>query len=205
MLQVVDDVEDIAGGSSKELQIEEKLSGIVELWDGMTFQFQNFKNRGPVILKPKELGEIMEALEDSQMQLGSMASNRLYLHPVFFNGTNQPLFTGARGGIHGVKQVRFRDFSHGKVISISISGDCRTRGVVTRFPRFSWAGIPLRFAKSCTRGSSRCRLFRILWSSGSLSRTCGFTWKLSSAQATLRNSCPRRLSASRSLSPSLKP
>jgi len=77
MLQVVDDVEDIAGGSSKELQIEEKLSGIVELWDGMTFQFQNFKNRGPVILKPKELGEIMEALEDSQMQLGSMASNRL--------------------------------------------------------------------------------------------------------------------------------
>jgi dynein heavy chain len=76
MLQVAEDVEDITGGSSKELQIEAKLDGIEEVWTAMDFTFQNFKNRGPVILEPKQLGEIMEALEDSQMQLGSMASNR---------------------------------------------------------------------------------------------------------------------------------
>ena len=76
MLKYSEEIEDITGGSSKELQIEAKLASIEEIWITMSFEFQNFKNRGPVILKPKELGEIMEALEDSQMQLGSMASNR---------------------------------------------------------------------------------------------------------------------------------
>jgi len=76
MLKNQEEIEDITGGSSKELQIEAKLATIEEIWVSMTFQFQNFKNRGPIILKPKELSEIMEALEDSQMQLGSMASNR---------------------------------------------------------------------------------------------------------------------------------
>ena len=76
MLKNAEEIEDITGGSSKELQIEEKLAAIEEIWLVNTLQFQNFKNRGPVILKPKELGEIMESLEDSQMQLGSMASNR---------------------------------------------------------------------------------------------------------------------------------
>ena len=76
MLKIADEIEDITSGSSKELQIEMKLKTIEDVWTGMAFQFQNFKSRGPIILKPKELSEIMEALEDSQMQLGSMASNR---------------------------------------------------------------------------------------------------------------------------------
>ena len=76
LLQVAEEVEDICGGSSKELQIETKLKSLAETWELLKFAFNNFKNRGPVILAPKELGEIMEALEESQMALGSMASNR---------------------------------------------------------------------------------------------------------------------------------
>jgi dynein heavy chain len=76
LLAVAEEVEDICGGSSKELQIENKLKSLAETWEQLKFSFNNFKNRGPVILSPKELGEIMEALEESQMALGSMSSNR---------------------------------------------------------------------------------------------------------------------------------
>ena len=58
------------------MQIETKLKSLAETWEQLKFSFNNFKNRGPVILSPKELGEIMEALEESQMALGSMSSNR---------------------------------------------------------------------------------------------------------------------------------
>eukprot|EP00961_Rhodomonas_salina_P289222 3908182-Rhodomonas_salina.5 len=34
-----------------------------EDWAETRFEFQNFKNKGPVLLKPKELAEIMEKLE----------------------------------------------------------------------------------------------------------------------------------------------
>jgi dynein heavy chain len=86
MVGFAEDVEDIAGGSAKELGIETKLNQIIETWQELAFSFSNFKNRGPVILAAKELGESMEALEDSQMQLGSMAGNR-YSAP--FRGTVQ--------------------------------------------------------------------------------------------------------------------
>lgn len=76
MVNFVEDVEDIAGGSAKELAIETKMNQIIDSWAEMSFSFSNFKNRGPVILAAKELAEIMEALEESQMQLGSMAGNR---------------------------------------------------------------------------------------------------------------------------------
>jgi hypothetical protein len=38
--------------------------------------FADYKTRGPVILKPSDTTELIEKLEDSQMQLGSMATNR---------------------------------------------------------------------------------------------------------------------------------
>ena len=76
MVSVAEDIEDIAGGSAKELQIEVKLESIIAIWADMNFAFTNFKNRGAVILSAKELGEVMEQLEDSQMTLGSMAGNR---------------------------------------------------------------------------------------------------------------------------------
>eukprot|EP00961_Rhodomonas_salina_P127538 1719822-Rhodomonas_salina.8 len=76
LLSVGEEVEDICGGSGKELQIEVKLKGMAEQWAENKFLFQHFKTKGPVILQAKELGEIMEQLEESQMSLGSMASNR---------------------------------------------------------------------------------------------------------------------------------
>jgi hypothetical protein len=42
--------------------------------------FADYKTRGPVILKPSDTAELIEKLEDSQMQLGSMATNR-YIGP----------------------------------------------------------------------------------------------------------------------------
>lgn len=38
--------------------------------------FAEYKTRGPVVLKPSDTAELIEKLEDSQMQLGSMATNR---------------------------------------------------------------------------------------------------------------------------------
>ena len=76
LLQCAEEVEDICGGSAKELAIEVKLKQLSEDWSERRFAFANFKTRGPVILAGKELGEIMEALEESQMVLGGMASNR---------------------------------------------------------------------------------------------------------------------------------
>ena len=69
-------MEDICGGSAKELAIEIKLKQLMEDWVDRKFVFSNFKTRGPVILAGKELCEIMEALEESHMVLGGMASNR---------------------------------------------------------------------------------------------------------------------------------
>eukprot|EP00960_Hanusia_phi_P069522 767109-Hanusia_phi.AAC.3 len=76
MVSFSEDIEDIAGGSEKELQIENKLDAIISIWEAQSFAFSPFKNRGPVILESKALGEIMESLEESQMNLGSMAGNR---------------------------------------------------------------------------------------------------------------------------------
>ncbi len=53
MLKVAEEIEDITSGSSKELQIEIKLEYVEETWTGMSFQFQNFKSRGPVTPLPR--------------------------------------------------------------------------------------------------------------------------------------------------------
>jgi len=54
MVNFVEDIEDIAGGSDKELQIETNLHKIIAIWDDMQFAFSNFKNRGPVIPQTRE-------------------------------------------------------------------------------------------------------------------------------------------------------
>jgi dynein heavy chain len=76
LLKHREELEEICNASVKELQIESKLNTIKEEWESTEFAFANFKNRGPVILKGQELGEIVEKLEESQMALGSMATNR---------------------------------------------------------------------------------------------------------------------------------
>ena len=76
VLSCVDEIADIASSSVKEEQIEIKLSQISEEWSDLQFSFVDYKKRGPVILKGSEIAEVIEKLEESQMTLGGMATNR---------------------------------------------------------------------------------------------------------------------------------
>ena len=74
LLKQAEDVEEIASAAVKELQIEVKLGTIVEQWEEMNLEFNNYKNRGPVLLQG--VPDIMEAMEETQMTLGGMMSSR---------------------------------------------------------------------------------------------------------------------------------
>ncbi|CAG9462434.1 unnamed protein product [Pedinophyceae sp. YPF-701] len=76
LLEHQEELEDLAMGAVKEEQIELKLAKIEEEWNDMVLVFADYRNRGPVILKGGETAEMIEKLEDTQMQLGSMATNR---------------------------------------------------------------------------------------------------------------------------------
>lgn len=71
-----EEVEDLTGAAVKEEQIELKLAGIQADWAQINLVFAEYKTRGPVILKASDTAELIEKLEDSQMTLGSMATNR---------------------------------------------------------------------------------------------------------------------------------
>ena len=76
ILPHADDIEDLTSGAVKEAQVETKLAQIAEEWEDLNFNFTEFKNKGNVLLEPATTGELIERLEDSQMSLGSMATNR---------------------------------------------------------------------------------------------------------------------------------
>lgn len=71
-----DDVEEICNAALKELEIESKLKALREDWADTRFEFQNFKNKGPVLLRAKELHDILDKLEESSVVLSQMASNK---------------------------------------------------------------------------------------------------------------------------------
>ena len=77
LVKYQEDVEDIANSSVKELQIEVKLAAIIAQWEDLNFDFANYKNRGPVLLQG--VGEILECMEETQMNLGGMMSSRYVL------------------------------------------------------------------------------------------------------------------------------
>ncbi len=60
----------------KEKDIEAKLSQVKEVWTGQILSLMMFKDRGELMLKGAETAEILTNLEDSQMVLGSLLSNR---------------------------------------------------------------------------------------------------------------------------------
>jgi dynein heavy chain len=71
-----DAVLDICQGAVKELEIEQKLSALQDDWADTRFEFQNFKNKGPVLLKARELQDILDKLEESSVMLSTMAVNK---------------------------------------------------------------------------------------------------------------------------------
>lgn len=71
-----EDVEELTGAAVKEEMIEVKLAQLKADWANYNLAFAEYKTRGPVILKPSDTSELMEKLEESQMTLGSMSTNR---------------------------------------------------------------------------------------------------------------------------------
>ena len=76
MLRVTEDVEDLSTAAIKEAQVETKLGQIDIDWEDQNFVFVEFKTKGFCVLDAAATGELVEKLEDSQMALGSMATNR---------------------------------------------------------------------------------------------------------------------------------
>lgn len=76
LLNFQEEVEELTSAAVKEEQIEIKLGGIEAEWADLNLVFSEYKTRGPVILKAAETAELIEKLEDSQMTLGSMSTNR---------------------------------------------------------------------------------------------------------------------------------
>jgi len=76
ILENKDELEDICQTAIKEIDIEAKLRQIVSDWSNIKVELSNFKNRGILLVKGQELGEVVAILEDSQMIMSSLASNR---------------------------------------------------------------------------------------------------------------------------------
>ncbi|XP_075877996.1 dynein axonemal heavy chain 8-like [Nelusetta ayraudi] len=76
LLDHKEDIEDICISAVKEKDIEAKLVQVKDLWRNQVLSLMTFKDRGELMLKGGETGEILGLLEDSLMVLGSLLSNR---------------------------------------------------------------------------------------------------------------------------------
>ena len=75
MLPQREEIEELTGGANKEAQVETKLEQIERDWEDQNFVFNEFKKK-ELVLDAGATGELVEKLEDAQMALGSMATNR---------------------------------------------------------------------------------------------------------------------------------
>ncbi|XP_067008020.2 dynein axonemal heavy chain 8 [Anabrus simplex] len=76
LLKYKDDVEDICISAVKEREIEAKLNQVIADWSMVELEFSSFKTRGELLLKGAHTHEIIALLEDSQMILSSLLTNR---------------------------------------------------------------------------------------------------------------------------------
>jgi len=76
LLKYKDELEDICQTAIKEIDIEAKLRQIILDWSTIKIELANFKNRGFLLVKGQEIAEVVAILEDSQMVMSSLASNR---------------------------------------------------------------------------------------------------------------------------------
>ena len=68
--------QDICISAVKEKDIEAKLKAVIAEWNGHDFTFGNFKNRGELLLRGDNTGEIITFMEDSLMILQALLNNR---------------------------------------------------------------------------------------------------------------------------------
>ena len=78
-----EEIEEICIGAIKEYDINEKLQQVIMEWNTIQFTLGQFKQRGLLILHAAHLTELITVLEDSQMTLSSLFSNR-------YNGPFKP-------------------------------------------------------------------------------------------------------------------
>ena len=76
LLSHMEDVEDLTISAVKEEQIETKLAIISSDWSSQVFTLTNYKARGTVLLEAGPTMDLVEKLEDSQMTLASINTNR---------------------------------------------------------------------------------------------------------------------------------
>ena len=62
LTQVKYHIDEVCQSAAKELAVEAKLDSMKNDWLDCRFEFQNFKNRGPVILKVSSLREILDSI-----------------------------------------------------------------------------------------------------------------------------------------------
>jgi dynein heavy chain len=68
-------VEAIRLSAERELEVEEKLAELQEIWSDTRFEFLGFKNKGPVLLKARELSIILDRVEESTNVIGTMVGH----------------------------------------------------------------------------------------------------------------------------------
>ena len=68
-------VEAICQSAVRELEVEGKLAHLTEIWGDTRFEFLNFKNKGPVLLKAKELSVLFDKVEESTSAIGTMVGH----------------------------------------------------------------------------------------------------------------------------------
>lgn len=76
LMENKDEIEDICQTAIKEVDIEAKLRQIISDWSTIKAELSPFKSRGLLLVKGQELAEVVATLEDSQMIMSSLASNR---------------------------------------------------------------------------------------------------------------------------------
>lgn len=81
LIKYREDIEDISITAQKERDIESKLSSIESEWRQREFKFASLKNRGELLLRGQETSEILSAIDDSNLILAALASNR---YNIFF-------------------------------------------------------------------------------------------------------------------------
>ena len=76
LAQAKHQIDDLCYSASKELEIETRLDSLKTDWAETKFEFQNFKNRGPVILRVSVLSDILDKCNLSTSELGRMISQK---------------------------------------------------------------------------------------------------------------------------------